>query len=353
MIKHTRKILLTGGGSGGPVTPLLAIADELKKDGAEFLWIGTKSGVEREMVEREDIEFKSISSGKLRRYFSWKNFIDPWKIIYGTIQSFFIIRKFKPDIVMSAGGFVAVPVAYAAYLLKIPILIHQMDVRPGLANKLVAPIAKIITTTFESSLLDYGKKAIWVGNPVRNKLSDFVMTKREAFQKLGLSSDLPVVLVMGGGTGAMGINNYIYNNLEKLTKYCQIIHLTGKGKQAKIVDNPKYHAFQFLDINGMLKVYTVADLVVSRCGMGSLTELSQLAKPAVLIPIPDSHQEDNALVFKEKNAAVVLSEKETSDEEFAKILKELLSNSEKRKNLANNILGVIKNDAINSIKKII
>lgn len=347
------KILLTGGGTGGPVTPLLAIADELKKDGAQFLWIGTKNGIERGMVEYEKIKFKTIQSGKLRRYFSWKNFVDPFKILAGFFESLFIINKYKPDLVMSAGGFVAVPVAYAAFILRVPILIHQMDVKAGLANKLVAPIAKIITTTFDSSKNDYGKKAICIGNPVRNILSDFSISKREAYSKLGLSSNLPIILVMGGGTGATSLNDYVYNNLEKLLKFSQIIHLTGIGKSKKTEDNQKYHSFEFLDINGMMKVYTLADVVVSRCGMGVLSELSHFAKPSILLPMPDSHQEDNAKVFSDNNAAVVISEKTTSNEDFVENVKKLLLDSSLKNDLSKNIRGIIKSNAISEIKKII
>ena len=163
------KILLTGGGTGGSVAPLLAIAESLTMQ--DFLWLGTKSGPERKMVEEAGIKFKAISGGKLRRYFSFKNLGDIFKIKLGFFQSLFIMLKWRPNLVMSAGSFISVPVVYAAWLLRVPALIHQQDVKAGLANKLMAPFSKVITVAFEKSLADYGKKAIWIGNPVRQSLT--------------------------------------------------------------------------------------------------------------------------------------------------------------------------------------
>jgi UDP-N-acetylglucosamine--N-acetylmuramyl-(pentapeptide) pyrophosphoryl-undecaprenol N-acetylglucosamine transferase len=352
-MRNRKKILLAGGGTAGSVTPLLAVADELRKQNYEFLWIGTRGGIERGMVEGENIKFKTIYCGKLRRYFSWMNFIDPFKIILGFVQAFFILRKFKPDAVMSAGGFVAVPVSCAAFILRIPVLVHQMDVRAGLANKIIAPIAKVITTTFKSSVKDYGAKAVCIGNPVRNKLSNFSISRREAFQKLGLTSHLPIVLVMGGGTGAERLNTFVTNNFNNLKKFSQIIHLTGVGKSTNIKDNEKYHAFEFLDVNGMMKVLTVADVVVSRCGMGVLTELSHFAKPSILIPMPDSHQEDNAQVFFDNSAAVVLSEKIIDNDSFVSSVKKVVLDDSLKQELSRNVKDIISNNAITKISKIL
>ncbi|MBU4014724.1 glycosyltransferase, partial [Patescibacteria group bacterium] len=172
MQKNIKKILLTGGGTGGSVAPLLAISDvgcRMSDVGKfKFTWIGTRNGVEKQMVQKENIKFISIASGKFRRYFSIKNFIDLFKIIFAFFQSLAILIKEKPALVMSAGSFVSVPVVWAAWLLRVPVLIHQQDVRHGLANKLMAPFANVITVTFEKSLADYGKKAVWTGNPAQN-----------------------------------------------------------------------------------------------------------------------------------------------------------------------------------------
>ena len=250
------KILLTGGGTGGSVAPLLAVAEELNnpinppaplcKGGKyEFLWLGTKYGPEKEMIastsfgagEKAGIKFRAISGGKWRRYFSLKNFSDLIKIKIGFWQSLWIMIKWRPDLVISAGSFISVPVVWAAWVLRVPILIHQQDVQPGLANKLMAPLAKVVTVTFEKSLNDYGKKAVWLGNPTRRSLE----IPNPKFQIQNLNNNLPVVLIVGGGTGAEAINDLVWQSLGELTKFCQIIHITGKNK-GMLNDKPELRA---------------------------------------------------------------------------------------------------------------
>lgn len=348
-------ILLVGGGTAGSVVPLLGIISELKKNTYQynFLWLGTKNGPEKELVEKININFKPIVSGKLRRYWSLKNFFDPIFIIAGFFQSLFIILKFRPNIFISAGSFISVPVAWSCALLRVPILIHQQDVKPGLANKLIAPFAKKVTVTFEKSLVDYGKKAILVGNSIREEFIEVKITKREAIQKIGLKENLPVLLVLGGGTGAMYINELIVKNIQELTKFCQIIHVTGKGKGSEIFEHENYRCFEFLDTFGIIKAFTAADGVVSRCGMGVLTELSYFALPSILIPIPSSHQEDNADFFKEKEAAIILNQNNINNSDFVREVKKVLSDEELRNSLKNNISSVIKYNGNKKIAEII
>jgi len=359
------KIILTGGGTAGSVTPLLAMVDELKKDASyemrdmSFLWLGTKTGPEKQIVEKEGIKFKPIINGKWRRYFSGWNLVDFFKIKLAFWQSLFILIKEKPNLVMSAGSFVSVPVVWAAWVLRIPVLIHQLDARPGLANRLMAPFASIITTSFEKSLKDYGKKAIWTGSPIRSIFSSLKMTKREAIQKLGFSPEKEVIFVIGGGTGAVAINNFIKEGLSDLLKFTQIIHIVGQNEKnieeyKKLEqDNSGYRVFEFLDTTGMLKSFTASSVIVSRCGMGVLTELSHLAKPSILIPIPDSHQEDNAKIFQESESAVVLNQKELTSKKLFENIRELFQNKELREKLSQNIEKQIKEFSGEKIKKII
>ncbi len=351
MRKNIKKVLLTGGGTGGSVAPLLAIADSLPL--CDFLWIGTRSGVERKMVENAGIEFKPIFSGKLRRYFSWRNFLAPFLTILGFVQSFFIILKWRPDLVMSAGSFASVPAVWAAWLSRVPVLIHQQDARPGLANKLMAPFARAITVAFEKSLADYGEKAVWTGNPVRRSLT--IRNKEQRTRNnFNLKSDLPVVLVIGGGTGAMAINKLIWRSLNELTRFCQVIHITGEGKKPNYkLQITNYKNYDFLNSEQMAEAYAAADVAVSRCGMGVLTELSYLGKPAILIPMPDSHQEENAAIFSEKQAAIVLSQKELTPEKLADNIKKLLNDEILRDKLAGNIKEVIKRGTNEKIAEII
>jgi len=336
------RILLTGGGTGGSVTPLLALVEEFKKRNleVEFLFLGTQKGIpEKELVRTYQIPYLGIHCGKLRRYFDWRNFLDPILLLLGLIESFSILKKFKPDIILSAGSFVSVPVIWAGWLLKIPSLIHQQDIVPGLANIMMAPFVNKITVTFEKSLADFPKKkTILTGNPVREKI--LKGDRKRAVEKFNLEDDLPTLLVIGGGTGAQRINELIWQTLLELTKFCQIIHLTGKNKleiqNSKFKINGRYHPYEFLT-EEMADVYAIADLVISRAGMGVLTELMALAKPSILIPIADSHQEANAKYLADHKAAVVLYQKYLTNDLFLKTIKSLISDHNRLAQLSQNI----------------
>lgn len=356
-MNHGFKLILTGGGTMGSVTPLLAVAEEIKKQipDAEFLWLGTKSGPEKKMMEKADIAFKTIPSGKLRRYFSGWNFIDPFFILAGFLKSLWIILKFKPRIILSAGGFVGVPVIWAGWLLRVPSLVHQQDVRPGLANKLTAWFAKIVTVAFSDSL-KYFPKATVTGNPVRQEI--FLGQKEKAIDFFKLEKDLPTLLVLGGGTGALELNKIVVRAAPELLKFCQVLHVTG-GRfdeltkfeaEALQKENLRYHVFDFL-IEPLKDAYAVSDLVISRAGMGTLTELAALGKPTILVPIPKSHQEDNAYYFKRNNAVFLLEQKNLTSEILTETVRELINNKIELENLSRNIKNVLKSGAAEAIIK--
>ncbi len=376
------KILLTGGGTGGSVTPLLAIHEDLTSQPPlliftpssdsgrrgeeevryEFLWLGTKDGPEKEMVEQVGIKFKAISGGKWRRYFSLHNFADIFKIKLGFWQSFFIILKWRPDLVISAGSFVSVPVIWSAWLFKAPIIIHQQDVKAGLANKLMAPLANVVTVTFEQSLKNYGKKAVWTGNPIRQSLKT-KNQKPKTKNFINLNSDLPIVLVLGGGTGALAINQLVEQSLDELTKFCQVILVSCKNKGGKggstsnlEVEPPikppiNFRSFEFLNTEQMAEALNLADIVVTRAGMSFLTELSYLGKPAIIIPLPDSHQEDNARIF--KNAAIVLKQGNLNSRDFVDEIKKLIQDKNSQKKLSENIGNIMRQKANQQIVTVI
>ena len=342
------KIMLSGGGTGGSVTPLLAMVDLLKREETEyeFFWVGTKDGPEKQLVESSGIRFMSIPAGKLRRYLSLKNILDFFNIYLGFWQSCFILLKERPNLVISAGSFVSVPLVWAAWAMHAPVLIHQLDARQGLANKLMAPFAKKVSVTFKKSLADYGKKAVLTGNPIRKEFIENKISKREAAQKIGMRTDKPILLVMGGGTGAGAINDLIIDNISILTKVCQVLHITGKNKSNKkmteaMESNPGYKFFEFLDAFGIIKVFAAADIIISRAGMGTLTELSYIAKPTILIPMPNSHQEENAEIFVKEEAAIVLNQEELNGEILLKNIKKILKDENLRNKLRNNIKKVI------------
>jgi UDP-N-acetylglucosamine--N-acetylmuramyl-(pentapeptide) pyrophosphoryl-undecaprenol N-acetylglucosamine transferase len=346
------RIILSGGGTGGSVTPLISIFEEIKRQqqDADFLWVAATSDPLESLIASYKIPIKKIFAGKLRRYFSLKNFFDPFFILFGFFQSLSIIIRYKPQVIISAGGFVSVPLVWAGWLLRKPCLIHQQDVIPGLANELMAPFANIITVTLEKSLSDFPKKkTTLVGNPFRPDI--LTGNKQEAIDFFKLEPNLPVLLAVGGGTGALSINDMVLKNLNELVKFCQIIHITG-GKVSQIAEHSRYHSFDFL--TGQLKnAYAISDLVVSRAGMSTLTELSILKKPTVIIPIPKSHQEANAIEFSKNNAAVLLSETDLTLQKFYRVIYNLISDKPALDNLSRNIGKLMPQDAASKIVEMI
>lgn len=366
--KQERKIMLSGGGSGGPVIPLLEITKELRrlKPDLDFVFVGTENGPEREMVENfGNLRFVSLPAGKFRRYFSLKNFSDIFLIFSAFFKAFPLLRKEKPSLVISVGSFASVPLIYAAAFLRIPIIIHQQDVRPGLANRLMAPCAKIITAVFEKTLADYGPKAVLTGNPISipEKFPEF----DSALEPI-LLGNKPLVLILGGGTGAIAINQLVQEAKSELLNFCNVIHVTGKNKgdlksdadlekplSEKNTDIPKgfYLAWELINHNQLLAIMDRATLVVSRCGLATLTEISALKKAAILIPMPHSHQEDNAYIFARAKAALVLSQDNLSPESFNQEIKKLLSDQEALRTYANNVYNIMEKGAALKISQII
>lgn len=348
---HKKLIILSGGGTLGSVIPLLAMADELRGE-YDLLFVGTRRGPEGEFVAKENLPFVAIDGGKWRRYWSWRNISDLFLFFAGWLESFWLLRKTRPALIISAGSFISVPLTAAAWLLRIPVLIHQLDYHPGLANKLMAPLAKRVTVSFEKSLKDYGEKAVWLGSPVRSGLLSQA-NKSEAYKFFKLNKDKPVVLVVGGGTGAEEINHLIIDNLYNLSQICQIIHLTGRGKEVKVEGIKNYRQFSALSQTEMALALAAADVVVSRAGMGMLSELAFLTKPAIIISMPDSHQEANAQVLMSEQAAVVLNQKKVSALDLYRQIKDLLGNQEKMKSLGKNLQGALKTDASDKMIELI
>ena len=339
------KTALVGGGTGGTITPLLAVTEILRKryHDAVIIYIGTNSPTEQALVERAGIKYFQIPAGKLRRYFSLRNLIDPLKVLAGFFKAYGILRAEKPDAIMSVGSFVGVSVIWAGRLLGIPALIHQQDVIPGLANKLVSSAAKTISVTFESSLRDFPKnKTVWVGNPIRAEL---LMGSREQAAKIfNLKLGQPTVLVFGGGTGAAPVNELVAGASFRLVEFCQLIHIFGPQKTLINLKHENYHTYEFL-ADEMKDAYAVADVVVCRAGLASITEVAALGKPAVFIPMPHTHQEANAELLKRYNAAVVLDQQSIDAEFLVNVIQGLLANPGWRKVLSKNISQLAKPDA--------
>ncbi|MBU1033189.1 MAG: glycosyltransferase [Patescibacteria group bacterium] len=291
-------ILFTGGGTMGPVTPLIAVLRQMKKKrpDLEFAWAGTPNGPEQNVLEKEEIPFFEIPVAKVPRYPSLRWITWPLDFWRAHLSSKRIIAKIKPSLVVSAGGFTGVPIFKAAWLKEIPCAIHQLDAEPGLANKTVAALCQSVTTSFEYDFLPFKDVRSWqVATPCRFANS-IPPTKHDAATFFGLDPERPIVLIVGGGTGAKYLNDGVWKCLGDLLRLTQIIHLTGKGKGRSQYPGRRsqdYVAHEFLDENQMLKAYAAADLVVSRAGMGGIADLVCLEKPAILVPIPNSHQVNN------------------------------------------------------------
>lgn len=328
------------------MTPLLALASELRRrrKDPEFLFIGTWHGPERQLVEAANIPFQAINSGKLRRYWSWKNISDVWNIWRGYRQAKKIIREWQPQVAVTAGSYVSVPIIKAAQRQGVKTLVHQQDVQPGLANTLMASKADVITTAFEISRSAFPKdKTFWIGNPVRPEiLRGDVKRARNFFE---LSDKFPVLLILGGGTGSDKINSLVAEVGDQLTPKWQIIHLTGRSRNNSIVARSNYKSYEFLT-EEMADALAVADVVISRAGLGIISELSALGKPTIFIPMPDTHQEKNARLISDNAAGFVLNQDESLAKKLLAVLEKLRQDSDEAKQLGVNLNKLSKPDAL-------
>lgn len=283
----SKKIILTGGGTAGHVTPNLALIPKLKDRGYEILYIGSYQGIEKKLIEEAGVRYIGISSGKLRRYFDVKNFSDPFRVIKGYVQAKRIIKEFKPDVLFSKGGFVSVPVCRAAKALKVPTIIHESDMTPGLANKLAFSSAVRVCCNFPETVkyLPVGK-GVYTGSPIREELLSG--DKYKGRVKAGFMDDKPVILVTGGSIGSVAVNNLIREILPKLLSDFNVVHLCGKGNLDESLNNIKGYCQQEYASEELKDYFALCDLAVSRAGANTICELLALKKPNILIPLPAS-----------------------------------------------------------------
>ncbi|WP_101843343.1 undecaprenyldiphospho-muramoylpentapeptide beta-N-acetylglucosaminyltransferase [Halobacillus sp. Marseille-P3879] len=312
-----KRILFTGGGTAGHVIVNLALIPEFQKQGYEIDYIGSYEGIERNLIEPLDgVTYYGISTGKLRRYMSKENFKDPFKVMKGLYQSLRIIRKRKPQVVFSKGGFVSVPVVAAAKLKKVPAIIHESDYTPGLANKLSFPFAEKVLATFPETMKYLPEaKGTYIGAVVREEL--FEGDRDEGLRFCGFSSTKPVILVMGGSTGSKKINDAIRGNLDALLKDLQIVHLCGKGHIDESIEREGYTQFEY--VNEELKdLFAACDYIISRAGSNAIFEFLALRKPMLLIPLSRQASRGdqilNADSFVKQGYAVKLEEEELNSE---------------------------------------
>ena len=326
-----KRIILTGGGTAGHVTPNIALLPRLKELKYDIHYIGSYNGMEKELIEQFGIPYHGISTGKLRRYFSVQNFTDPFRVVKGLHEAKKLVKILKPDIIFSKGGFVSVPVVLAAKSCHVPAIIHESDMTPGLANKLSIPSASKVCCNFPETLehLPEGK-AVLTGSPIRQELLSG--DRYRALEFLHFTDDKPVIMVVGGSLGAVAVNEAVRSILPELLKSYQVIHLCGKGKLDSSLDGLKGYA-QFEYIKEELRhLFALTDIVISRAGANAICELLALHKPNLLIPLSANASRGdqilNARSFERQGFSIVLEEEELTDELLLKSVNELYANRE-------------------------
>jgi len=346
---------MTGGGTAGHVTPNLALVPKLKENDFEIKYIGSKDGIEKEIIGDANIPYYEISSGKLRRYFDVKNFSDPLKVIKGISEASKILKKEKPDVIFSKGGFVAVPVVIAAFLKRIPVISHESDLTPGLANKISAPFCDKLCVTFRESL-NYIKpgKGVLTGTPIRKEMLEGNASKGRKI--CGFTEEKEIIFVIGGSLGAKSINEEVRRNLDNILKNFNVIHICGKGNLKKDLDGKSgYVQYEYVK-NELPHLLKCADYVISRAGANVIFELLALRKPTLLIPlskkISRGDQILNANSFEKEGYAIVLDEDEMQEKNgiFIEKLGELTT---KKEQLLNNMKNSKVSNGVNSIFDII
>lgn len=326
-----KRIILTGGGTAGHVTPNIALLPRLKELQYDIHYIGSYHGIEKELIEQFGIPYHGISTGKLRRYFSVQNFTDPFRVVKGLNEARNLIKILKPDVVFSKGGFVSVPVVLAAKHKKVPTIIHESDMTPGLANKISLSSATKVCCNFPETLehLPEGK-AVLTGSPIRQELLSG--DRYQALEFLHFTSDKPVIMVVGGSLGAVAVNEAVRSILPELLKSFQVIHLCGKGKVDESLKNLNGYA-QFEYVKEELRhLFALTDIVISRAGANAICELLALHKPNLLIPLSANASRGdqllNARSFERQGFSMVLEEEELTDEILLGAINNLYKNKD-------------------------
>ncbi|MBU6500939.1 MAG: UDP-N-acetylglucosamine--N-acetylmuramyl-(pentapeptide) pyrophosphoryl-undecaprenol N-acetylglucosamine transferase [Patescibacteria group bacterium] len=372
-MEYTRKILFTGGGSGGHVYPLLAVSQKLKvlieneHRSAEFFYMGPKDEY-AEILRTADFKITPIFSGKLRRYSSLDNITDIPKFGIGLIQSFVKIFSIMPDVVFSKGGTGALPVVIAAWFYGIPVIIHESDAAPGLTNLLSAPFAVRIAVSFQCVMPYFNRRKVaWIGTPIREELLSENPSASFAKKDLGFDMQEPLTLIIGGSQGSARINEFIVENLAGLLAETQILHQTGQANYADVANlsravltevaktaggKERYRAIPYLDVTTERSAFSAADLVVARAGSGTIADISAFSKPSILIPLRESandHQRINAYEFAKTGAAIVIEESNLLPGIFLNQLKSLIHKQDTLVKMATASGAMFKKDAAETI----
>ena len=326
-----KKIVLTGGGTAGHVTPNIALLPRLRELGYEISYIGSYNGIEKELIGKQNIPYYGISSGKLRRYFDLKNFTDPFRVLHGLDQCGRLLKKMQPDVIFSKGGFVSVPVVRAAAHFHIPVIIHESDMTPGLANRLAFPFASKVCCNFPETIkhLPQGK-AVLTGSPIRAELLAGSAEAGRSF--CAFTDEKPVLLIIGGSLGSVAVNTAVRRILPSLLETFNVVHLCGKGNLDEAnAGTPGYAQYEYIS-DELPDLFALADVVVSRAGANAICELLALKKPALLIPLSAAASRGdqilNARSFEKQGFSKVMEEEEITDESLLSAIMDLFRNRE-------------------------
>jgi UDP-N-acetylglucosamine--N-acetylmuramyl-(pentapeptide) pyrophosphoryl-undecaprenol N-acetylglucosamine transferase len=357
LFRDRRMIVVTGGGTGGHIFPTIAVIGELKRRGyEEILWIGSKNGSEREWAKKVGVRYHGILAGKLRRYFSLRNFVDLFKVFWGTAQSFFLFCRKKPQIIFSKGGFVSVPPVLASRTFSVPVVTHESDTVPGLATRIISRCATAVCVSFQSTADFFpGRDVFFTGNPIREVVLQGSAERGVSW--LGFEGNLPIVFAVGGSTGASAINETVWKMLEEGDLSFNLVHQCGRGNLNEGLSGRKrYRQFEFLD-EQMGDVLQAASVVVSRAGAGALYEIGLLKKASILIPLPLSasrgEQIENARYYEEHGACVVIPQESLTPELLKLEIEELLSGSDRRERVGQAARQLVRENASEAIAGII
>lgn len=348
-----KKIILTGGGTAGHVTPNLALIPVLQARGYEINYIGSYNGMERKLIENAGIPYSGISSGKLRRYFDLKNLSDPFRVLKGYAEALRLMKRHRPDVVFSKGGFVAVPVVLAAKHYKIPTIIHESDMTPGLANKICIPSAAKVCCNFPETLSYLPEdKAVLTGSPIRKELLEG--DRLTGLQYTGLSANKPIILVIGGSLGSVIVNTAVRSILPALLETYQVIHICGKGNlDESLISREGYVQYEYVD-SPLRHLFAAADLVISRAGANSICEIVALRKPNILIPLSAAASRGdqilNAHSFQKQGYSFVLEEENMTPDTLYATIQDTFDN---RKTLVEAMSQSELSDAVGSVINLI
>ena len=358
----SKKIVLTGGGTAGHVTPNMALIPKLRELDYEISYMGSYDGIEKKLIEDFDIPYYGIATGKFRRYFDPKNFSDPFRVIKGMMEARKYLKEIKPDVLFSKGGFVSVPVVRAADSLGIPCIIHESDMTPGLANKLCIPVAKKVCCNFpETFSMLPPNKAVLTGSPIRQELT--TGNKEAAYKLCGFDASKPVIMVVGGSLGSAAVNQAVRDVLPELLKDFQVVPLCGKEKVDNLLlTTPGYKQFEYVK-SEMKDIFAMADIVISRAGANAISELLALRKPNILIPLPATSSRGdqilNAKSFESQCFSIVIDEDDLTSKLLLEKIQELYFNRQtyidamsksKQRDAIGTIIGLIE-DAVKENQK--